>query len=368
MIEKMKIYVLMPIGGNHVNDYDGLDIDLKSIDRVIGGITGSGYSFNDNVHRFMETDTMSVFQSIYENAANVFSSELSGFRSLFARMIIIIILSAVFINLSKTFKNKQVSETGFYVTYMLIFMIFATSFGSLFDLSGNVMNNLLTFMKALIPTFFMTVTYVAGSGSTAVFYQAMIALLGLVQALIVNVFLPLINTYFVFSAVNPLMEEDYFSHFLELIEKIVTWGLKTIFTVTMGVGLIQSLIVPAAAGVRKSIIGKTVNAIPAVGGTMSTVFESVFGAGMIIKNAIGAAGLVTVVMICIVPVAKLGIHSLLYQFCAAVSQPIANDKRILRCITSASKSVRLLLVTVGMSAVLFMVTIALVSASTGIGY
>ena len=63
------------------------------------------------------------------------------------------------------------------------------------------------------------------------------------------------------------------------------------------------------------------------------------------------------------PVLKLIIYVFIYKFGEAIVQPIT-DKRILNCLGACSEAVNLLLQLVFVVAILFMLTIAIVSAST----
>ncbi len=105
-------------------------------------------------------------------------------------------------------------------------------------------------------------------------------------------------------------------------------------------------------------------------GLLRTVAEwgmkSLLGSGALIKNAIGTAELIFLILLCLVQVLKLGIISFLYQG-AAVVQPAA-DKRIVACISAVGNGTRLLLKMVLYTVILFLVTVALVCAASNANY
>lgn len=347
---------------------DGYTVaDFSEIDKVVKDILGTGDGFGSYVNSLINDGGKISFESIFRYFTNAISGEIHNLKALLVEMLLIIVLSAVFVNFSKTFKSRQVSETGFYIAYMLMFMLLAVSFGGLKGITVEVMNGLMTFMEALIPTFFMTVSYVSGSSIALVYYQSALVVVSMVDVVLVKIFLPLVNMYFVFSMINPLLEEDFFSKLTELIEKIIMWGIKSMFAIVSGVGLIQSLIIPAAGNIRKGLAGRTIGAIPGVGNTVGAAFESVYGAGILIKNAVGVTGLLIIVAICAVPLMRLCLYMAVYQSGAALAQPIDNDNRISGCISAAAKSVQLLFFVSGMSAVLFIIMVAIVTMATGIG-
>jgi stage III sporulation protein AE len=53
------------------------------------------------------------------------------------------------------FKNNQVSETGYYITYLLLFGLLVSSFIMASKVAADTINSILDFMKALLPTYFM---------------------------------------------------------------------------------------------------------------------------------------------------------------------------------------------------------------------
>jgi stage III sporulation protein AE len=93
----------------------------------------------------------------------------------------------------------------------------------------------------------------------------------------------------------------------------------------------------------------------------------VLGSGVIIKNTIGAAGIVILLVIAAIPLIKLVVLMLLYQCVAALLQPVC-DKRIVSCISDIAKGHKMLLSIAASGVLLFVITIALVCASTNVTY
>ena len=346
---------------------DGYNVDFSAVDKVLKDITDSKESFGQYVDMIISGNEKFSFEGLFNSIAGIFKSEIAGVKGLFAEMIVIIIIASIFINFSKSLKSKQVSETGFYVTYMLMFMLLSVTFMRLTDTAGDILDNLLAFMQALIPSFFLTVTYITGSSTAVVFYQSALGVIGIVDMCIVKIFLPAVNMYFIFAMLNPLLSEDFFSKLITLMEKFISWGLKGVFTLVAGIGLMQGMVIPAAEGMKRGIFGKALSSVPGVGNTVGQVAESVYGAGILIKNAVGVSGLIVIVVICAVPMVKFLVYSLVMQAGAAITQPAANDERMIDCLSAAAKASKMLFYVVGMAAVLFIITIAIVTLSTGIG-
>ena len=75
------------------------------------------------------------------------------------------LIGAVFTNVSSVFKGGQISDTGFFVTYLLLFTCLAASFSASLQVAAQVMEQILEFMKLLMPAYYMAVAFSGGSMS-----------------------------------------------------------------------------------------------------------------------------------------------------------------------------------------------------------
>ena len=102
--------------------------------------------------------------------------------------------------------------------------------------------------------------------------------------------------------------------------------------------MLQGLLAPAIDTVKRSAVNRTVEAIPWIGDVTGGVAEVALGSAVLIKNGIGAAGMVIAVMVCAVPVIRLVLLAFIYKFVAAMVQPVS-DKRITACIGGVSEGI-----------------------------
>lgn len=341
------------------------DIDYTQIQSVIDQALSE-----DNNFDFMEyvTDLISgkrtfSITGILDDLKEVVSGEVKSNLSTFTGLISIAVIAAVFTNFSYAFQNMQVAETGFYVAYLLLFSVLTGSFITASTMAAQTISSLLDFMKAMVPAYFMAVAFSTGAGTSMVYYQTTLVLITFVNVLLVKIIIPLINIYLVVTMANNLSKEDMLSKFTELLETIINWGLKTLLGVVIGFNTVQGLITPVSDKIKKSMVLKAAESIPGVGDIFSGAAESVIGAGILLKNAIGVAGVVVIVSLCTVPVIKLAVMTLIYKVSSAAVQPIS-DKRMLKCISASADACLLLLQTVLVGAILFVITITIVAATT----
>ena len=129
---------------------------------------------------------------------------------------------------SMAFSRTFIAETGYYLTYMVLFTLLLTSFMTAARMAETLMGNMLKFMSALVPVFCLSVTLTGNIQTGIVYQQAMAAGLTAAEWLISKVILGLIHMYVILSLVNQLAKEDTLSKCAELIKTVAGWSLKTI--------------------------------------------------------------------------------------------------------------------------------------------
>lgn len=146
-------------------------------------------------------------------------------------------------------------------------------------------------------------------------------------------------------------------------EKLVTWGLKTMFGIVIGINVVQGLLGPAIDVLKRSALTKTIEAIPGIGNTFGSITDVVLGTAVLLKNGIGMAGAAFLLLLCVVPVVQVALSCLMFKVTAALVQPVS-DERITGCIRSVSEGYGLMLRTFLTVAALFLLTIAVAAAAT----
>ena len=81
------------------------------------------------------------------------------------------VIGAIFTNFAMAFSKEQVAETGFYLTYTLLMTLMMTSFMMTSAIVRDVLHSLTEFMKVLLPTFCMALTFTTGSLLSGAYYE-----------------------------------------------------------------------------------------------------------------------------------------------------------------------------------------------------
>lgn len=322
--------------------------------------------FQDLIKGMLNGETEPSLQVIGEMISDQFFYEWKSSKAGMVHILLIVIVAAVFTNFSNVFQNKQISEISFYVLYLLLITIGLNSFRILIVSASENLERLIGFMKVLGPVYFLAVAFAAGSSTSILFYNLVLLLIYLVELVILNFLIPFVQVYIVVKVMNNLSEEDYLSKFAELCETVIAWTLKTLLAGVTGVNIIQGLLSPAIDSLKRSVVGRSAEAIPVVGDAIGGVTEVMLGTAVLIKNGIGVAGALVCIGICLVPIIQMAVVTLLYKLIAAMIQPVS-DKRIVGCISSIADGSQMLLRIIFTTGVLFLLTIAVVTATTMAG-
>lgn len=279
-------------------------------------------------------------------------------------LILLAIASAVFIGFSDIFQTRQVSQISFYMIYLLVMGICLASFQAASEWMANGVHTLTGFMKVLYPVYFAAVTVAKGSISSLAFYHLAIILIVVIEELLLHLIVPGIHMYVIIRVMNSLQSEDYLSKFAELLETAIGWGLKALMGGMIGLNVIQGMLGPAIDTVKRSAVTRGMEMVPGVGDLLGGTAEVALGTAVLIKNSIGIVGMFLCLVLCLVPLLQLAVITLGYKLAAALVQPVS-DKRIIECISGVGEGCRMLMNCIFVTGILFLVTVAIVTYTTG---
>ena len=327
-------------------------------------LADTDFSFWDTIKTLSGGEGVAGVSDIVAMGKEAVQKEIKQNKSLWLQCFSIAIIVGVFSNFSMIFKNYQVGETGFYIGYLMLFVILFPAFYNIFRIAQQTTDALILFMKALLPVFFLTVATSNGAGTASAMYSNSLLMIGGVEFVIGKVLLPFLEIYFVLSMLNYLSKEAKISKIVECLERLIRWGLKGTIGLVLGMHTIQGLLLPAVEEVKKNAVIKAGGAIPVVGDTFTGVAEMVLSVANLMKNAVGVAGVIAMILLCTVPLLKILLYTVVFKITAAVLEPLG-EKRICECFHSVATTAGLLLYLEGAALLLFSITILILSSATG---
>lgn len=338
-------------------------LELSDLEEKLRGMTDfSDLSFSDLVLELLQGKLPSGISGLWGEVWRLLFSYLGGQKQLAVQILLIALFSAVCTNFIRVFENSQIADISFYMMYLLIGTLLIGAFAEMQALTVNTLKSLFQFVTLLLPAYVVTIVFSAGSVSALGFYELTLLSVHILQLLFIKMVLPLIQIYVVFLFFNQLTQEDLFSQASEFLKTLLEWILKTTTAILVGLQTIQCLVAPAVDTLKNSTAHRIVKALPGVGGLMDSAAETIAGSAMVIKNAVGVAGMIVVLLICLLPFLKLGLSVLLFRLLCAMLQPIS-EKRMVDCIRSFSDGVMLLMKTMLAGLAVFLVSLAMITAS-----
>lgn len=341
---------------------------LESIDEALNDTSLKGeYRFSEVFETIFEGNLKEGAGKVWNLTEEFFWKEIKANQRNFVQIVLIALLSALFSNIASGFLSSTLQETGFFVVYLAMTGIILHSFSLMLSITEQTLQEIFSFVEALLPAYAMSVTVVSGSASSLALYEFTFFIMKGCQWGLKTILVPLIECYMVVGIVNYVGETERFTYLGSLIKKGTEQILKWSLAMVLGINLIQNMILPAVDSVKSGIWQKGLSAIPGAGTVISVVTGSLLGSAVLIKNSIGVVGLLFLVLICAVPLMKLLILMISFYFCAAFLQPIS-DKRLMKLLHTAGESGKLFVQVMITCFALFFIIIALATVSTNVRY
>ncbi len=344
--------------------------EWEDIDRFLkenAGNAGKSISFTELVKALMAGEGKKAGRMILDAARQGIFGEFERGGRVSAQLLALGLIGAVFAGFAEIFAGGRMSETGFFMTYLMSFAVLATSFFESVSIAAGVLEKQVLFMKVLIPSYFAAVAWAGAAAASAAWYEVLLFLIAGVQWLYLKALLPLVRIYIMLVLAGNMAKEDMLSKMTELLKTVVQWGSRSLVGLVVGFHLIQGMVLPYADAVKTAGVQKLLQVIPGVGAGAGAVTKLILGSGVLIKNTMGAAAVVILILLSLMPLLKLLVLLVLYRAVAAALQPVA-DKRLVGCISGVADAQRLLLGIVASGLLLFVITIALICLGTNVSY
>ena len=344
---------------------DFTDLDALLETQIFQG-RAEKYLFSDLVGELL-ADGIGGFDytRIFKWAGDALFFELSENRKIMIEVVFLAVGFAVLRNFSGAFRSAYISEICFLLVYCILAVMLLESFSMYGTIVEETLGSGVNFMKALVPTFCISMVFSAGVETSAGFYQLAFLVIYLIQWLFLKVLMPVIHIYIILELFNHFFEDEKFQNLTELLKSAANWGMKTAGILVLGLNVVQTIVSPAKDRLVGGTITRAASFIPGVGTVLNGVGELLLGSGILIKNCVGAAALILLILLGVMPVLKLLGMSLFYKLAAVVIEPMS-DRRITGCLKGMAEGGALYLKLVLYCIALLFVTVALTTAASGV--
>lgn len=342
----------------------GAELDFGEVDAVLEQIMGKGINFQKMVSDVLESGTVLSPGKWMHTIGEMVLLQLKSHGQTMGYLVILLLSAAVLSAIARAFKNKQISEMGFYMIFLLLFLIMMKSFGVCYTLTETVIGDLIDFMRVLMPAYLMAAAVSAYRTTAVMYYEGFLLLIYYLQKLVLSLILPGIRCYVLFSLLSYLGKEDFLARGRDGLKRGILFVLKAMIGVTAGLQMIQGMISPAIDEMKHTVFSKGISSLGSVGNVAQNVTDVILGSGALLKNGIGVAGAICILLICLLPVAQVSGYAVFYQLLSAAAEPIS-DKRLVGVIEKMGEGIGLLVKVLFTVCAMFLLSISIICVTTG---
>ena len=340
-----------------IKDYDSLinDADYSSIDNALNDYGWQGASFKDLVRSVADADTDISF-----NFTSTVTEAIIANRTVLVQ-ILLLSICAMFLGVL----DKNASDSAMLFISFILMSLIVSVFINAARTGIQCVQMAVDIYRALCPVFFPAVVYSCGAASAAAYYEVILFLMYIVNVLVKDVLMRCNYVYMILGMFDTFSEKDKFNKMCQLIKKVIKLSVKGMMMFFLGLNGIKSLILPVSDSMKMSVLFKTVSMIPGVGNSAQAVSKTIAGSAVLVKNSIGVAAVIVMLVIIGIPLLKLIVMALLYQLLGALLEPVA-DNRIVKAVLVLSGSLENMIYMIAVTVVLMCLTMAIICFATNI--
>ncbi len=340
--------------------------DFKDLDDELSKLENSenfgASSFLDKVKKLISGEYSFDFKDLFSSFLKTFLSDFKKIIPLLASVFALAILSNV-VGHFKTKGNKNLSSIVHFVCYSAVIIIVCASITNLVNIATSSIKSMQNQMEVIFPIILTLMASVGNTVSVGI-YQPIMAML---SGLIINVFsyivLPIFLVSFVISVVGNLSNNVKLNKFSSLLNDVFKWVIGIVFTVFTGTMAIKGI----SAGSFDSVSIRTTKYalktyVPIVGGYLSDGFNLIMASSVLIKNAVGTAGLLLIILSILSPIVTILVFKWALHLLSAVLEPMMDDK-ISNFLFSVSKAINMLIASILCVALMYLISVGLLMTS-----
>jgi stage III sporulation protein AE len=282
---------------------------------------------------------------------------------LLGAIIILTVFSMILENIQSAFEKNSVSKVAYAITYLVILILAINSFQSAMGYAKEAISNMVHFMMALIPLVLALMASIGNITSVSLFHPLIIFLVNTSGILIYSVVFPLLFFSSILGIISTFSDQYKVTQ-LSLLFRNISIGLLGVFlTIFLGVVSVQGATSAVVDGVTiKTAKFVTGNFVPVVGKMFTDATDTVIGASLLVKNTVGLAGVVILILIAAFPALKILTIALIFNVSAALLQPLGNSN-VIDCLNLIGKNLLFVFAALATVCLMFFLAITIMIAA-----
>ena len=264
---------------------------------------------------------------IYGNILKLLGKEINLSIGTLVSILVIVVIHGILKSITDELENNNISQIIYFVQYILIVTLIMSNFTEMVKLVKETAEDLVGFINVLLPLLLTLMIYTGSITTSTILEPIILFAINLISNAIKNLLIPVVFIIVVFSIISKISEKVQIEKLSKFLRTGVVWVLGIVLTLFVGVVSLEGTLSSSVDGITAKTAKAAVSSvIPVVGKVLGDVVDSVLGCGVILKNAVGLVGVIVIIGICIMPIIKIGILSIIYSLASALIQPIADTK------------------------------------------
>ncbi|WP_249871966.1 stage III sporulation protein AE [Oceanobacillus saliphilus] len=331
-----------------VSDYGGFLPDLEKI----------------TINEFIKSQDSFSLKNISIGFIDYLFHELILNGKLLGTLLMLTLFSVVLQTMHTAFEQSAVSKIAYFVVYLVLIFIALNSFYLAASYTQDAIDAMKGFMIALLPLVLGLMATFGNVISVSFFHPIIIFLINFSGILVSTFILPLLFLSALLLIVSSMNDNYKVTHLANLFKSVGLGTLGVFLTLFLGVISVQG----TAAAIQDGIAMKTAkfitgNFIPVVGRTFTDAADTILSASLVLKNAVGMAGLLIILLIVVFPAIKIAAIALIYKLAAAILQPIGGGPVITALNTISNYILYILASLLAVSLMFLLAIVIIISAS-----
>ena len=294
-------------------------------------------------------------KNLVNKIINIFIGKIKENAKIIFSIIAVSILCSILKNIQSSF-GGNVSEIAFYVCYLFIIILIIASYTDIVSLCKETITKLNDFMNMLIPLVLSLLVANGSIVSVSILQPILLVMTSTINVIVANVILPIIFISTMMNLIGNISENIKVSKIPKLLQKTCLWCLEFILIIFIGILSIEGTLGANVDGVTakaaKSIVSTV---IPVVGKALSDATDSILGATLITRNAVGIIGMIAIISIVLNPLISALIMMITYNVASALIEPIV-DSRISKCMSGMGDSIKIVFALMATVCMLFIIS------------
>ena len=307
------------------------DLDLSELQKYLDENTDS------YLLKFGSTAGEIVEYLIHGNLGTDYGGHLSELFSIifkniialipaFAEITAVALLSAIVSSAEGNILGKSTSKIVHLACYSLIILILASMLTGIVTNCIACVNRIKRQIEIITPILATLTVLTGGTSSAAIYQPSAIFLSGGAVEIVSGFIFPAAIAVIVLNFMSKLNPQMSFSGVTTFVKSIMKWVIGITVTVFSIFITMQS----SASSLFDGIIFKATkyvvsNSVPIVGNFLSSGFDMLSSAGLLIKSSVGLCGIILLLFEIIAPIIALAAFSLILKLVGAIVQPIGEN-------------------------------------------